>query len=48
MSIETWSDSILVVELQNDPGLTDDMTALLEQLEAKGGVDVLLSIRGMD
>ncbi len=33
MSIENWSDNILVVQLQGDPSFTDDITALLEQLD---------------
>ncbi len=43
MSIETWSDSIIVVELQADPGFTDDVTALLEQLTVNTDVDVVVN-----
>jgi len=47
VSIESWADSIVVVELQNDPGFTDDMTALLEQVETSGGIDVVLNFTGV-
>ncbi len=33
MSIERWSDDISMVELQDDPAFTDDVTALIEQSE---------------
>ena len=48
MSIEKWSDSIMVVDLQDDPVLTDDLTALFDQLEAKPGVDVVLNLTGVN
>ena len=35
MSIENWSDNITVVELQEDPAFTDDIAALVEQLNGK-------------
>ena len=42
MSIEHWSDNILVVELQDDPGFTDDLTALLEQVGDNSKVHAVL------
>ncbi len=42
MSIDKWSDSILVVELQDDPSLSDDLAALQEQLDAGAKVDVVI------
>ena len=48
MSIENWSDNILKVELQDDPGFTDDLTALLDQVEAKDNVSVVLSFPGVN
>ena len=47
MSMENWSDSIMVVDLQDDPVLTDDLTALFDQLEAKPGVDAVLNFTGV-
>ena len=32
MSVENWSESIVLAELQDDPAFTDDLNALLEQL----------------
>lgn len=43
LSIEAWSESILVVELQDDPGFVDDVTALFERLNTKKDVDVVLN-----
>lgn len=44
MSIENWSENILVVELQDDPAFSDDLTALTDQLESRQDVDVVLSL----
>ena len=48
MSIENWSDNIVKVELQDDPGFTDDLTALLDQLEEKTAVSVVLNFPGVN
>ena len=48
MSIENWSEQILVVQLQDDPSFTDDLAALLDQLETTGDVDVVLSLDGVN
>ena len=42
MSIQNWSDTILVVELQDDPPFTDDLTALLDEAEKDNGVAAVL------
>ena len=42
MSIEQWSDNILVVDLQDDPALTDDLVAVLDQTETRPDLDVVL------
>ncbi len=47
MSIENWSDNILVVELQDDPGFTDDMTTLADQLDTQPNMDVVLNFAGV-
>lgn len=47
MSIERWSDNILVVELQDDPAFSDDMTSLVEELNNKADVDVVLNFSGV-
>ncbi len=48
MSIENWSEHILLVELQDDPAFTDDMTALLDQLKASEQLDVVLNFNGVN
>lgn len=47
VSIENWSESIVVAELQDDPAFSDDVTALMDQLEEKGDVDVVLNLGGV-
>lgn len=48
MSIENWSENIIVVELQDDPTFTDDLTALLDQLEEQKEVDVVLNFAAVN
>lgn len=43
MSIESWSDNILVVQLQDDPAFADDLNALVDQLSARTDMDVVLN-----
>lgn len=42
MGIQQWSDSILVVDLSDDPLLSDDLDALLDRLAGRCDCDVLL------
>ena len=44
MSIESWSESIYVVELQDDPAFTDDLSAMLDQVSARNESDVVLNL----
>lgn len=44
MTIESWSDNILVVELQDDPNFTDDLNTLIDQIEGNHEVDVVLNL----
>jgi len=48
VSIESWSDNILIVELQDDPAFTDDLTALVDEVETKTEVDVVLNFAGVN
>lgn len=41
MPIQRWSETITIVEMQDDPTLTDDLNSLLEQLEQNPQVDVV-------
>ena len=48
MAVENWSENILLVELQDDPAFTDDMTALLDQLQDAEQYDVVLNFGGVN
>lgn len=48
MSIERWSDNIVVVELQDDPAFTDDLSSLLDQVENNSEVDAVLNFGGVN
>ncbi len=43
MPIQNWSDDIVVVELADDPQCTDDLNSLLESIETRPNVDVVLN-----
>ena len=43
MSIQRWSEEIILAELQDDPVFTDDLVALIEDVEKNSGLDVLLN-----
>jgi anti-anti-sigma factor len=47
MSIEHWSDSIIVVDLQDDPAFTDDLVSVTEEVTTDGSLDVVLSFAGV-
>lgn len=44
MTIESWSDNILVADLQDDPNFTDDVNTLIDRLEKQPDVDVVLNL----
>jgi len=48
MSIEQWSETILLVESQDDPPLTDDLGAVIEQCTKDTRQDVLLNCAGVN
>lgn len=48
MSIENWSESIVVADLQDDPAFTDDVVALTDQLESQSDCDVVLNFSGVN
>ncbi len=48
MSIQQWSENIILVNLEGDPQFTDDMNNLLEQVETNCNVDVILDFRDVD
>jgi len=44
MSIQEWSDTILVAELQDDPPFTDDLVALTDQVQRDPKFNVVLDM----
>jgi anti-anti-sigma factor len=48
MSIQEWSENILVAEMQDDPVFTDDMVTLLEQADQKPEVNVVLDLANVN
>ena len=47
MTIQNWSDNVLLVELADDPQFTDDLTALLETIESRDDLDVVLNFQNV-
>ena len=47
MSIENWSEKIIVAELQDDPAFTDDVSALIDQTAQGSDRDVVLNLSGV-
>lgn len=47
MTIESWSDDILMLDLQDDPSFSDDLTALFEKLEENAEQDVVLNFQAV-
>ncbi len=48
MSIENWSDDIVVVDLQDDPGFTDDLTVLTDQVGSDRSVDLVVNFANVN
>lgn len=48
MSIQNWSDNIIVVELQDDPQFTDDMDTLLGMVGEQTDQDVVADFTGVN
>ena len=47
MSIQSWSDNIVVVDLQDDPAFSDDLIAITDQVNTDDSVDVVLNFDGV-
>jgi anti-anti-sigma factor len=47
MSVEQWSDNIVIAELSDDPQFTEDLSTLLEQCAANPQLDVLLNFQNV-
>ena len=48
VSVENWSEEILVVELQDGPAFSDDVTAVIDQVDGRKDVDVVLNFAGVN
>ncbi len=48
MSVEHWSETIVLVELQDDPAFSDDMAAVLDLLQESKDLDVVLHFSGVN
>jgi len=48
VTIENWSDTIVVVELHDDPAFSDDMSQLLERSDEYKGKGLVLSFAGVN
>lgn len=47
MPMQEWSESIVVADLQDDPQFTDDINTLLDAVESRPEVDVVLNFSGV-
>ena len=45
MSIQQWSEKIILADLEDDPQFTEDMNNLLDMVEDRKDVDVVLDFR---
>lgn len=48
MSVEQWSDTILLAELGDDPQFSDDLSAVIEHCMEDPRLDVLLSLSSVN
>ena len=48
MSVQNWSDSIIVADLQNDPQFTDDLESVLSMVTENPDQDVVLDFKSVD
>jgi len=47
MSVQQWSENIVLVDLQDDPQFVEDMNALTEQVQTQTDLDVVLDFRNV-
>ena len=48
MSVQQWSETVLLGELADDPQFTDDLSAIIEQCTKDPRQDVLLSLGALN
>ncbi|MCK4658503.1 MAG: STAS domain-containing protein [Phycisphaerae bacterium] len=44
MSVEQWSENILLVDFQDDPLFSDDLATLIDQFSANPNMDVVINL----
>lgn len=47
MGIQDWSDSVIVVDLQDDPQFSDDLNTLSDLIQKRNHCDVVLDLSGV-
>ncbi len=48
MSIDDWSENIVVLELQEGPALADDLVTMMERLEHTADLNVVVSFSAIN
>jgi anti-anti-sigma factor len=48
MSVQQWSETVVLGELGDDPQFTDDLSAIIDQCTRDSRQDVLLSLNGLN
>ena len=48
MSVQQWSESVVLGELADDPQFTDDLSSIVDQCARDGHQDVLLNLGGLN
>ena len=48
MSVQNWSDSIIVADLQDDPQFTDDLVSVLEMVADDPNQSVVLDFKSVN
>jgi anti-anti-sigma factor len=48
MSVEQWSETVILAELSDDPQFSDDMTQVIDQCTSSPRSDVLLNFQGVN
>ncbi len=44
MTVQNWSENILLADFQDDPAFSDDMASLADQVAANPNLDVVLNL----
>src|SRR5688500_18166659 len=48
MPIQQWSEGIVVVDLSDEPQFTEDLQALVDRIDTKGPIGVVLNLGGLN